>query len=159
MTTELVAFLAAAGFGAVIGLERQAGKHDESVVFGARTFALYGMWGAAAAFLGDHRSVRYPLLRHAAEACRTDQGLPTPPTRRRSGKDVSVSDYQDRSHNQRSYPALSLSPSYGASLGLFPVRGVEPGTSNSYSDKIKAGGTGSMRAPVPTHRSPQVATS
>ena len=37
MTTELVAFLAAAGFGAVIGLERQAGKHDESVVFGART--------------------------------------------------------------------------------------------------------------------------
>ena len=32
MTTELVAFVAAAGFGAVIGLERQAGKHDESVV-------------------------------------------------------------------------------------------------------------------------------
>ncbi len=53
MTTELVAFVAAAGFGAVIGLERQAGKHDESAVFGARTFALYGVWGAAAAFLGD----------------------------------------------------------------------------------------------------------
>lgn len=53
MTTELIAFVAAAGFGAVIGLERQAGKHDESILFGARTFALYGLWGAAAAFLGD----------------------------------------------------------------------------------------------------------
>lgn len=53
MTTELIAFLAAAGFGAVIGLERQAGKHDESVLFGARTFALYGLWGSFAAFLGD----------------------------------------------------------------------------------------------------------
>lgn len=53
MTSELVAFLAAAGFGAVIGLERQSGKHDESVLFGARTFALYGLWGAFAAFAGD----------------------------------------------------------------------------------------------------------
>ena len=53
MTTELIAFVAAAGFGAVIGLERQAGKHDESVLFGARTFALYGLWGAFAAFIGD----------------------------------------------------------------------------------------------------------
>jgi uncharacterized membrane protein (DUF4010 family) len=53
MTSELVAFVAAAGFGAVIGLERQAGEHDESVLFGARTFALYGVWGAAAAFVGD----------------------------------------------------------------------------------------------------------
>lgn len=53
MTAELIAFLAAAGFGAVIGLERQAGKHDESVRFGARTFALYGLWGAFASFVGD----------------------------------------------------------------------------------------------------------
>lgn len=53
MTTELVSFLAAAGFGAVIGLERQAGKHDESVLFGARTFALYGLWGAFASFVAD----------------------------------------------------------------------------------------------------------
>lgn len=53
MTSELVIFLAAAGFGAVIGLERQAGKHDQGALFGARTFALYGLWGAAAGFVGD----------------------------------------------------------------------------------------------------------
>lgn len=53
MTSELVVFLAAAGFGAVIGLERQAGKHDQGALFGARTFALYGLWGAAAGFVGD----------------------------------------------------------------------------------------------------------
>ena len=49
----IIAFLAAAGFGALIGLERQAGKHEQSVVFGARTFALYGVWGAATMLFAD----------------------------------------------------------------------------------------------------------
>jgi uncharacterized membrane protein (DUF4010 family) len=53
MTADVIVFVAAAGFGAVIGLERQTGKHDESVLFGARTFALYGLWGAFAAYLGQ----------------------------------------------------------------------------------------------------------
>lgn len=49
----IIAFLAAAGFGALIGLERQAGKHEQSVVFGTRTFALYGVWGAATMLFAD----------------------------------------------------------------------------------------------------------
>ncbi len=54
----ITGFVAAAALGAIIGLERQLG-HDlddpESVdvYAGVRTFALYGVWGAAAAWFGD----------------------------------------------------------------------------------------------------------
>jgi uncharacterized membrane protein (DUF4010 family) len=50
----MVALLAAAGLGAVVGLERQ--EHHEQggdPVAGARTFALYGLWGAATALFAD----------------------------------------------------------------------------------------------------------
>jgi uncharacterized membrane protein (DUF4010 family) len=53
-TGDLIAsFLAAAGCGAVVGFERQAGKHERSVIYGVRTFALYGLWGAASVMFGD----------------------------------------------------------------------------------------------------------
>ncbi|MBT8212261.1 MAG: MgtC/SapB family protein [Acidimicrobiia bacterium] len=46
-------FLSAAALGAVIGLERQIGRDDPGAHAGARTFALYAAWGAAAVFFGD----------------------------------------------------------------------------------------------------------
>ncbi len=49
----VVAFLAAAGLGAAVGLERQLGREETATYAGARTFAFYGLWGAAAAFFGD----------------------------------------------------------------------------------------------------------
>ncbi len=50
----LLAFVAAAGLGAVIGLERQIHKHyTEDVSAGVRTYALYGLWGAATGFFAD----------------------------------------------------------------------------------------------------------
>jgi uncharacterized membrane protein (DUF4010 family) len=50
----IVALLAAAGLGAVVGLERQEQHTDGGdPVAGARTFALYGLWGAASAFFAD----------------------------------------------------------------------------------------------------------
>lgn len=54
----ITAFVAAAALGAIIGLERQL-DHDlddpESIDIyaGVRTFALYGLWGAAAGWFGD----------------------------------------------------------------------------------------------------------
>ena len=49
--TIVTAVLASAGLGFVVGLERQvAQKHATS---GARTFALYGLWGTAAGVFGD----------------------------------------------------------------------------------------------------------
>jgi uncharacterized membrane protein (DUF4010 family) len=49
----LMAFVAAAGLGAVIGIERQIHRHyTEDVSAGVRTFALYGLWGAATGFFG-----------------------------------------------------------------------------------------------------------
>ncbi len=53
----LVAFAAAAGLGGVVGLERQLARKAEGAYAGARTFALYGVWGAAAAWLGDRYGV------------------------------------------------------------------------------------------------------
>lgn len=51
------AFVAAAGLGAIVGLERQisrAGKELQLDAYaGVRTFALYGLWGAGAGYLGD----------------------------------------------------------------------------------------------------------
>lgn len=52
------AFVAAAGLGAIVGLERQISRtekdHDDLDVYaGVRTFALYGVWGAGAGYLGD----------------------------------------------------------------------------------------------------------
>jgi len=47
----ITVFLAAAGLGAVVGFERQIDTDD--VAAGARTFALYGIWGAAAGFFGE----------------------------------------------------------------------------------------------------------
>lgn len=50
----LLAFVVAAGLGAVIGLERQTDRHhmeDESA--GVRTYALFGLWGAATGFFAD----------------------------------------------------------------------------------------------------------
>ena len=41
------------GLGFVVGLERQFSPHGREGYAGARTFALYGMWGAAAGFIGD----------------------------------------------------------------------------------------------------------
>lgn len=50
--TELfIALVAGAGLGAVVGLERQRGEGDHRT--GARTFGLYGVWGVAAAHLGE----------------------------------------------------------------------------------------------------------
>ncbi len=56
--TIISAFVAAAGLGALIGLERQVTRFDEEpesldTYAGVRTFALYGMWGAGAGFFGD----------------------------------------------------------------------------------------------------------
>lgn len=50
----LLAFVAATGLGAVIGIERQIHRHyTEDVSAGVRTFALYGLWGAATGFFGE----------------------------------------------------------------------------------------------------------
>ena len=50
----LLAFVAAAGLGAVIGLERQIHRHyTEDVSAGVRTYALFGLWGAATGFFAD----------------------------------------------------------------------------------------------------------
>jgi len=54
----VTAFVAAAGLGAIIGLERQVqgtekDPADTDTYAGVRTFALYGVWGAGAGFLGD----------------------------------------------------------------------------------------------------------
>ncbi|MDH3471938.1 MAG: DUF4010 domain-containing protein [Acidimicrobiia bacterium] len=49
----VVAFLAAAGLGVLVGLQRQLGRQHESIYAGARTFAFYAMWGVGAGFLGD----------------------------------------------------------------------------------------------------------
>lgn len=50
----LLAFVAAAGLGAVIGLERQIHRHyAEDVSAGVRTYALFGLWGAATGFFAD----------------------------------------------------------------------------------------------------------
>lgn len=46
----LVSLLVAAGCGAIVGLERQVRPDAGS---GARTFALYALWGAASAFAGE----------------------------------------------------------------------------------------------------------
>lgn len=52
--TILMAFVVAAGLGAVIGIERQIGRHDiEDVSAGVRTFALYSLWGAATAYFAQ----------------------------------------------------------------------------------------------------------
>ena len=49
----LLAFLVAGALGFVVGLERQFSPHGREGYAGARTFALYGMWGAAAGLIGD----------------------------------------------------------------------------------------------------------
>lgn len=50
----LLAFVVAAGLGAVIGLERQIHRHyAEDVSAGVRTYALFGLWGAATGFFAD----------------------------------------------------------------------------------------------------------
>ncbi len=54
----VTAFVAAAGLGAIIGLERQVRGEEKDPLeadtyAGVRTFALYGAWGAGAGFLGD----------------------------------------------------------------------------------------------------------
>jgi len=50
----ILAFVVAAGLGAIIGLERQAQEDStEDPYAGVRTFALYSIWGAGAGFLGD----------------------------------------------------------------------------------------------------------
>ena len=52
-TQVLLAFLVAAALSFVVGLERQFSPHGTEGYAGARTFALYGMWGAAAGLIGD----------------------------------------------------------------------------------------------------------
>lgn len=52
-TEALLAFLVAGALGFVVGLERQFSPHGTEGYAGARTFALYGMWGAAAGLVGD----------------------------------------------------------------------------------------------------------
>jgi len=47
----ITVFLTAAGLGAVVGLERQVTKDDTTA--GARTFALYAVWGAGAGYFGE----------------------------------------------------------------------------------------------------------
>ena len=54
----VTAFVAAAGLGAIVGLERQIrgdvkDPQDNDTYAGVRTFALYGAWGAGAGFIGD----------------------------------------------------------------------------------------------------------
>ena len=50
----LLAFVTAAGLGAVIGLERQIHRHyTEDVSAGVRTYALFGLWGAATGFFAE----------------------------------------------------------------------------------------------------------
>jgi uncharacterized membrane protein (DUF4010 family) len=58
----LLAILVAGALGFVVGLERQFSPHGAEGYAGARTFALYGMWGAAAGLIGD----RYGSLALAA---------------------------------------------------------------------------------------------
>jgi len=54
MDGEIVtAFVVAAGLGALVGLERQLGREEGATYAGARTFALYAAWGAAAGYVGD----------------------------------------------------------------------------------------------------------
>jgi uncharacterized membrane protein (DUF4010 family) len=52
-TQALLALLVAGALGFVVGLERQFSPHGGEGYAGARTFALYGMWGAAAGLIGD----------------------------------------------------------------------------------------------------------
>lgn len=52
-TQALLAFLVAGALGFVVGLERQFSPHGNEGYAGARTFALYGMWGAGAGLIGD----------------------------------------------------------------------------------------------------------
>ncbi len=47
----ITVFLTSAGLGAVVGLERQVDSGDAAA--GARTFALYGVWGAGAGLFGE----------------------------------------------------------------------------------------------------------
>jgi uncharacterized membrane protein (DUF4010 family) len=47
----ITVFLTAAGLGAVVGMERQVAKDDTTA--GARTFALYSIWGAGAGYFGE----------------------------------------------------------------------------------------------------------
>ena len=50
----LLAFVAATGLGAVIGLERQIHQlFTADVSAGVRTYALYGLWGAATGFFAE----------------------------------------------------------------------------------------------------------
>ncbi len=50
----LLAFVTAAGLGAVIGLERQIHRHyTEDVSAGVRTYALFGLWGATTGFFAE----------------------------------------------------------------------------------------------------------
>lgn len=51
----LISFLVAAGLGAIVGMERQARPVDTGT--GARTFALYAVWGAGSAYLADRFDV------------------------------------------------------------------------------------------------------
>lgn len=54
MDGEIVtAFVVAAGLGALVGLERQLGREEDATYAGARTFAFYAAWGAAAGYVGD----------------------------------------------------------------------------------------------------------
>jgi uncharacterized membrane protein (DUF4010 family) len=54
MDGEIVtAFVVAAGLGALVGLERQLGREEGATYAGARTFAFYAAWGAAAGYVGD----------------------------------------------------------------------------------------------------------
>jgi len=50
-TGLIVSFLVAAGLGSIVGLERQVRPVDAGS--GARTFALYAVWGAASAYAAD----------------------------------------------------------------------------------------------------------
>ncbi len=50
----LLALVAATGLGAVIGLERQVDQHSTAdASAGVRTFALFGLWGAATGFFAE----------------------------------------------------------------------------------------------------------
>ncbi len=49
----ITAFLVAAGLGGVVGMERQLAPGWDDLSAGPRSFSLYGIWGAAAALVGD----------------------------------------------------------------------------------------------------------
>lgn len=49
----ILTFLVAGALGAVVGLERQIGPGVGDVSGGARTFAIFGVWGAATAYVGS----------------------------------------------------------------------------------------------------------